>query len=103
MRISCQDCTQGLHEIADGSIDLVVMDPPYLIDADNGSGAFGSKNRPYRNEYAPMSDGITNATLDLICSKLKKLNLYVWCNKSQVLQYIEYFMRGGGELQKSVL
>lgn len=35
------DCLEYLKQIPDKSIDLVVMDPPYLQTGQAGSGAFG--------------------------------------------------------------
>lgn len=67
------------------------MDPPYYQPGQAGSGAFGGGNRNYYNELSQMSDGISNDELDLIVKKLKKINLYVYCNKKQLLQYLTYF------------
>lgn len=33
-----EDCNTGLDRIPDGSVDLVMMDPPYMIHADGGGG-----------------------------------------------------------------
>ena len=37
------DCLKVLQEMPSGSIDLVVTDPPYLVETD-GAGMFGTKN-----------------------------------------------------------
>ena len=89
-----EDCRIGLDRIEDGSVDLVIMDPPYKLQ-NHGGGSFGPSNRPYHHELEPMSDGIDDALLDMIASKLKAVNMYVWCNKAQILQYLSYFERRG--------
>ena len=89
-RIYNCDCRTGLQNIPDKSVDLVVMDPPYDLEK-AGGGAFGYANRTYHSELDPLSAGITNDTLDLIMSKCKKINAYVWCNKRQLRQYFDYF------------
>lgn len=38
-----------------------------------------------------ISDGITNEILDECCRVLKKINIYIWCNKNQLRQLIDYF------------
>lgn len=86
--IFCEDCRTGMERIPDGSVDLVVMDPPYVLQ-NTGRGAFG--RRSYFNELEPISEGIDNGVLDMLCRKLKAVNLYVWCNKTQLRQYIDYF------------
>ena len=37
-KISCGDCMEGLKELPDGCVDLIMMDPPYLLNTDNGHG-----------------------------------------------------------------
>ncbi len=38
-----------------------------------------------------MSDGIDDDLLESIVSKLKAVNIYIWCNKAQILQYLQWF------------
>lgn len=89
------DCNIRLEDIPDHSVDLVIMDPPYLQTGTAGSGAFGGENRDYYNELSSMSSGISNDTLDLILKKLKKINIYIYCNKKQIQQYLNYFLPKG--------
>lgn len=93
-RIWNEDCRSGLSRIEDGSVDLVVMDPPYSLD-NEGGGAFGPGGRSYRSEIGTMSEGIDDALLDAVMSKMRAVNVYAWCNKSQLLQYLTYFDRRG--------
>lgn len=71
--IHCEDCRIGLDRIPDGSIDLVVMDPPYLLET-RGGGTFGSANRTYHSELGPISDGIDSSLLYKISRKLSANN-----------------------------
>ena len=89
-----EDCRIGLDRIPDGSVDLVIMDPPYKLGR-HGGGSFGPANRPYRQEIEPLSDGIDDELLSKIVSKLKAVNMYVWCNKAQILQYLQWFAARG--------
>ena len=85
-----KDCMDGLKEIPDNSIDLVIMDPPYEMGT-CGGGSFGSFNKLYHGELTPISKGISNNVLDCIVSKMKSINCYIWCNKYQLRQLIDYF------------
>lgn len=85
------DCLIKLKEIATSSVDLIIMDPPYLQRGGSGSGAFGGNNRQYYSELSPISNGIDKAVLDECIRVLKKVNLYVYCNKAQLLFYLSYF------------
>ena len=85
------DCLEVLKSIPDNSIDLIVTDPPYLIDAGKSGGAFGTDKRSYHKDVKTLSDGITSQVLDESVRVLKKPNIYLWCNKNQLRQYIDYF------------
>ena len=43
------DCLELLKDIPDKSIDLVVIDPPYILETD-GAGMFGKKADNYGGE-----------------------------------------------------
>ena len=38
-----------------------------------------------------VSKGFDNEILDELCRVMKKINIYVWCNKNQLRQIIDYF------------
>lgn len=43
------DCLEGMKQLEDNSIDLVLTDPPYGINADKGIGGFGSSPNSARH------------------------------------------------------
>ena len=88
--IKNMDCLEGLKYIPDKSVDLIVMDPPYSFASTEGGGAYG-KSRPYYKELKTLAEGITNEFLDILLSKQKAINIYIWCNKAQLRQYFDYF------------
>lgn len=89
--LKCGDCLDLLGGIPDKSVDLVVIDPPYEIVAGGGGGAFGTDKREYHKAIKTMSNGIDNRVLNELVRVLKKINIYIWCNKNQLKQYINYF------------
>lgn len=88
-----QDCLEGMKELPDNSIDLVVMDPPYEIVAGGSGGAFGKDERDYHNEIErkDLHRGISNEVFDELIRVMKQVNLYTFCNKNQILQILNYF------------
>lgn len=90
-----EDCIQGMKKLPDNSIDLVIIDPPYEIYAGEKGGAFGCDKREYHKAVKTLSEGITNDVLDELVRVLKKINIYIWCNKNQLKQYINYFENKG--------
>ena len=89
------DSYKIIKEIPNKSIDLIIIDPPYEISAGGGGGAFGSDKRKYHKSVEKMSNGITNDILDELVRVQKKINIYIWCNKKQFKQYINYFENRG--------
>lgn len=87
-----QDALELLGSLSNKSVDLIVTDPPYEFSSTRGCGAFGSKNREYHQELSPLSSGITTEILDEMCRVMKVPNIYIWCNKAQIPQYLDYFL-----------
>lgn len=84
------DCLEGLKMIPDKSVDLVITDPPYEFST-GGAGAFGSYHKRYYSSLEKISNGLANNILDALIPKMKSINCYVWCNKAQLRQYMDYF------------
>lgn len=72
-------------------------------DYSSGGGCFGTKKRNYHSEIQDTdvnkdkdithfeSKGITNEILDELVRVLKKVNIYIFCNKNQLRQLLDYF------------
>ena len=43
------DCYEKIKEIPDNSVDLVIIDPPYLINGGKSGGCFGREKRAYHS------------------------------------------------------
>ena len=94
------DCYELIKNIPDKSIDLVYIDPPYDFmtkhQSNNysGAGAFGKLGRKYHSELENSSiiKGIdVKKILDELCRVMKKVYIYIWCNKDQIYDYLDYF------------
>lgn len=118
--IQLGDCYEMIKKIPDNSIDLIIIDPPYLIEQAGGGGCFGDKHRMYHEEYKNLyhktrttkdterlrilqngqrqkeninfvSNGFDLELLDLLCRIMKKINIYIWCNKNLIIDLLNYF------------
>ena len=83
------DCMEGLKLINDNSIDLVIIDPPYLLNINNVKNF--SKMNKYANDLLNLKDGFDLKVLDLLIQKMKKINIYIYCSKRQVKDLLNYF------------
>lgn len=85
--VICGDCREVLKDIPDGSVDLVVTDPPYRFTT--GGGGIYKDDSPFlvkirelgTNEFDPDN------YIPAILKKLKAPNAYFFCNIDLVRDY----------------
>lgn len=85
------DCMELLKKIKDNSIDLVVTDPPYLIDT-TGGGLYTQPDKQYVKELNAMKDGFSEVVLNELCRVMKKINIYFFCSQKQIIPLTDYFV-----------
>ena len=94
--IYCADCYVAIKKILDKSVDLIVTDPPYEIHNTKagGNSNFAKSIQVMNDELEKngITQGIDEAILKECIRVLKKINLYVWCNKLQVPKYLDFFV-----------
>lgn len=86
------DCLEVMKNIEDGSIDLVVTDPPYEIST-TGAGIYKQEDKQYVKELNGMKDGFSEEVLDELCRVMKKINIYFFCSQKQIISLIDYFVK----------
>lgn len=84
-----------LKSFPDNSIDLVVTDPPYVIDT-NGAGIYRQADKQYVKELNSMKNGFSEEVLDELCRVMKKINVYFFCSQKQIIPLLKYFVEGKG-------
>lgn len=94
------DCLEGLKQMPTASVDLVVTDPPYMIQGvktrrDSWMDKRIAKYQKPLEEYN-LTNGYDTRILDEIFRVMKTPNLYVWCNIIQIPMYIKYFVQDRG-------
>lgn len=97
--IQLGDCYELIKDIPDKSIDLIVTDPPYKIEGlHTGTGILKDRSKNLNHYVNQMRDlkvdkGINYKILDEFVRVLKNINIYVWCNKEQIIDYLDYFVK----------
>lgn len=89
------DCLEGMKRIPDNSVDLVVTDPPYLIET-KGAGLYKQPDKQYVQELEGIKDGFSEDVLDELCRVMKKINCYFFCSQKQIMPLVKYFVEGKG-------
>lgn len=92
------DCYKAIKDIPDKSIDCIYTDIPYLYN--NGGG--GTEDNFLKNSTSNLKkslvgidNGIDYAILDDFIRIMKKINIFIWCSKMQLLEIMKYFERFG--------
>ena len=100
MRLLQGNSYELIKTIPDNSIDLIVTDPPYLIEStDAGSNTPLSRSiQNMNNELKTgiLTEGITNDILEDFVRVCKNINIYIWCNHKQIPQYLDFFVTKNG-------
>ena len=91
------DALKKLKEIKDKSIDLVVIDPPYLIENTKAGGKSSLAKSIQGMNNQIKEHNITNGyNLDILkelIRVMKKINIYIWCNHKQIPDYLDFFVK----------
>lgn len=86
-----------IKDMPDKSVDLIVTDPPYDIEGIHGSGILKTRGHTpsFHKELAEnkLDKGIDLKILDDFVRVMKKINIYIWCNKNQIYDYMTYFVK----------
>ena len=90
------DCLDILKQLPDKCIDLVLTDPPYLIKNTRAGGKsnFAKSIQGMNDEIkkAGIVDGVSLDFCKEIIRLQEKINAYIWCNKEQILDYLNFFV-----------
>ena len=92
-KIYNMDCLEGMRQLPDNCVDLVVTDPPYVIET-SGAGIYKQADKQYVKELNNMKDGFSTQVLDELCRIMKKINIYFFCSQKQIIPLLDYFVKG---------
>ena len=91
------DAYELIKKVKDHSVDLIVTDPPYAIEGIHGSGILKTRGHEpsFHNQLHDngLDKGIDIKILDDFVRVMKKINIYIWCNKNQIYDYMTYFVK----------
>lgn len=90
-----KDCMEGMAAMDGGSVDLVIADPPYFQGDGGGGGAYGIRNKSFRDQIGDMMCGISDECLEQMARVCKRVNMYIFCSVLQIPQYLAFATRHG--------
>lgn len=97
------DSYKLIKNIPDDSIDLVIIDPPYEITSGVHDSGF-LKNRKILDSTnqifnKKLNIGLNNEILKELNRVMKKINIYIWCNKKQLYQYLDFYHKDNIQIE----
>lgn len=87
-----EDSYIAIKNIPDKSIDCIYTDLPYLMDKHGiGNSELGQRMKKQSIELKDIDKGCCLSILDEFVRVLKKINIFIWCSKLQILDILTYF------------
>jgi DNA modification methylase len=89
-----EDSYEAIKKLPDKCLDLIIIDPPYELETHGGGHSPLAKQIQEQHKELYESDlhiGIDNVILEQMCDKMKSINICVFCNKKQLIQYLNFF------------
>lgn len=90
------DCLELMKNIPDNSVDLLLTDPPYVLNTKGGGTV---------NKIMKLSESLADVEKTKIINGydielfgqeflrvMKEINAYFWCNKAQIYDYLKFYV-----------
>ncbi len=92
--IYCEDSYTAIKELPDKCIDCIYTDIPYFYI--NGSGGNSELSKRIDSNIntglKDIKDGINFDILNEFIRTMKKINIFIWCSKLQILDIMKFFI-----------
>lgn len=88
-----EDSYKAIKNIPDKSVDCIYTDIPYLIVSGGaGKSDLSKRIKKVNDEYLKnINNGIDYSIFDDFVRISKKINIFIWCSKTQILDIMNYF------------
>ncbi len=92
-KIHLGDSYELIKEIPDKSVDCIYIDIPYLIDSGGGGSSELAKRiiKIQHKDIAFINKGINYKIFKELERIMKKVNIFIWCSKLQLLDIMNYY------------
>lgn len=91
------DCYELIKKIPNKSVDLILTDPPYDFHCGSvhNGGIFKTRIVKPGQDIIDLkiNNGIDYSILNEFIRILKHVNIFIWCNKEQIRDYLNFFCK----------
>ena len=96
-KIYLGDAYELIKQVPDNSVDLIITDPPYC-GSYGGGGGVAQHNGEQKRFVQQIKDndlynGFDLSILNEFVRVMKRINIYLWCNKEQIYDYLTFFVK----------
>lgn len=89
-----EDSYEAIKKLPDKCIDCIYTDVPYLYQKGGASSTLlGQRMVKMRETLSDISDGFDYIIMDDFIRVMKKINIFIWCSKAQILDIMNYFSK----------
>lgn len=90
------DAYEAIKDIPDKSIDCIYTDIPYFIDNHGfGKSDLGNRMKNKTSDLKGIDKGIDLSILNEFVRVMKKINIFIWCSKLQIIELLNFFDTNG--------
>jgi len=95
--VVCGDCLEGMSLIPDNVVDLIITDPPYILDDSSaGNSKIMSLEKFGSEDYKKITNGFDIDIVFRECERVsKKLNMFCFCSNKQVSDIMRFGENNG--------
>ena len=97
--IQLGDCYELIKDIPDKSIDCIYVDVPYLYESgSHGESELSKRIYKYQKQDLQKAGIYNGFNYDIYNEFLrisKKINIFIWCSRLQILDTLNYFVNKG--------
>lgn len=92
-KIYCKDCIEGMKKMADKSVDLIITDPPYILEHHGGGkSALAKRGNGVRDRLDFISNDFDyEACFNEMLRVCKIPNFFIFCSTQQVSRTMKFF------------
>lgn len=100
-KIHLGDAYELIKQVPDKSVQTIVTDPPFVyknLANRKRTGILKDTTTRFHEELVEsgIDQGFDLSLLDEFVRVMKKINIYLWCNKEQIYDYLTYFVKERG-------
>lgn len=91
IKLLCGDYNNRLQDVPENSVDLILVDPPYVLDTHGGTQNEDLKRSIHNNHIKSISHGFEYSVFNKCIPLMRAVNILCFCSNKQVSSLMSYF------------